>query len=122
MAQSSFCIFLENIIFYSCIGVGEQERLVGNEFSVTVKVWYDAAEFVAENLDTSISYADIYEEVKDVMKGEFLLLETVAVAISERISNRWRQVREIVVKIVKHKPPICGIIGDCGIEYFWKKS
>lgn len=122
MAQSSFCIFLENLIFYSRIGVGEQERLVGNEFSVTVKVWYDAAEFVEENLDTSISYADIYEEVKDVMKEEFLLLESVAVAISERISNRWLQVTEMNVKIVKHKPPVSGIIGDCGIEYFWKKS
>lgn len=122
MAQSSFCIFLENLIFYSRIGVGEQERLVGNEFSVTVKVWYDTAEFIAESLDTSISYADIYEEVKDVMKEEFLLLETVAVAISERISNRWRQVTEMNMKIVKRKPPVSGIIGDCGIEYFWKKS
>ena len=47
----------------------EQERLIGNEFIVDVEVDNDASHFEDENLDTTISYADIYEEIKAVMGG-----------------------------------------------------
>ncbi len=122
MSESGFRIFLEDLHFYSYIGVGEQERVVGNEFIVSVAVFYDAAGYEKEILESSISYADLYEEVRCEMKKERMLLETVAVDICERISTRWQQVDEINVKIIKDKAPVTGLIGNCGVEYFWKKS
>lgn len=122
MTDSSFIIFLDDVRMYGCIGVGEQERRVGNEFRVSVAVRYDASRFVPESLESSISYAEIYDEIKSVMKGEWKLLESVALAISERISNRWDYAEEITTRIVKDKAPVSGIAGDCGVEYFWKKN
>ncbi len=112
-----FRICLSGLRFNSRIGVYEQERKVGNEYVVDVTVSYDA-----EDLSTSVSYADIYEEIKMEMHRERRLLESVALSISQRISGRWGFVDEISVRIVKTAPPINGIVGDCGIEYFWKKS
>lgn len=122
MSDSSLRIFLEDLRFYSRIGVGEQERRVGNEYSVSVSVVYDATFFEEEDLETTISYADVYEEIKREMMRESLLLESVALRISERISKRWDIVDEISVVIVKIKPPVSGLCGQCGIEYLWKKS
>ncbi len=117
-----FRICLSGLRFNSRIGVYEQERKVGNEYVVDVTVSYDAALFKEEDLSTSVSYADIYEEIKMEMHREHRLLESVALSISQRISGRWSFVDEIIVRIVKTAPPINGIVGDCGIEYFWKKS
>lgn len=122
MADSVFRIFLEDLRFYSRIGVGEQERVIGNEFIVSVSVKFDGGGYESENLQSSISYAEIYEEVKEEMGRERLLLESAAKEISERLSNRWRQAEEIMVRIVKDKAPVNGLVGNCGVEYFWKKS
>ena len=117
-----FRICLSGLRFNSRIGVYEQERKVGNEYVVDVTVSYDAALFKEEDLSTSVSYADIYEEIKMEMHRERRLLESVALSISQRISGRWSFVDEIIVRIVKTAPTINRIVGDCGIEYFWKKS
>ncbi len=115
-------INLNDLRFYSRIGVFDQERKVGNEYVVNVSVAYDACLFEEENLASSISYADVYEEIKDEMQGECLLLETVALRISRRISGRWMTAQEIRVKIDKCVPPVSAIVGSCGVEYFWKKN
>lgn len=117
-----FRINLKDLRFYSKIGVSDQERMVGNEYIVNVSIAYDACIFEEENLESSISYADVYEEIKEEMQVERQLLESAARCISRRISERWTFSQEIVVKIEKSIPPIPGIIGNCGVEYFWKKS
>ncbi len=117
-----FTISLLNLRFHARIGVAEQERIIGNEFEVNVKVSYSAAEFIPDELSSTISYADLYEVIKSEMDIERLLLETAATNIAQRISTRWESVNELQVNIIKISPPISGITGSCGVEYFWKKS
>lgn len=120
--METFSINLRDLRFYSKIGVLEQERIVGNEFSVSVSITYDASGFVEERLESTISYAEVYDVVRDEMQMESLLLESVVKRISERISRQWGKATAIRVSICKHRAPISGLAGDCGIEYFWKKS
>ncbi len=112
-----FVIRLENIRFYGRIGVFEQERKVGNDFSVDVSVETDAADFEYENLSTSVSYADIYDIVSGEMGEERLLLESTVKSIAEAIKSRWSSVLSVNVKITKDSPPITGIQGVCSVEY-----
>lgn len=115
-------INLDGLRFYSCIGVFEQERAVGNDFEVSVSAEFDGAGFRSECLDTSVSYADLYDIIREEMSKEWFLLESVAEKICEIISGRWNMIEEVSVSIDKLSPPISGIRGKCGIEYFWKKS
>lgn len=121
-AKSYFQIRLNDLRFRARIGVYEQERIVGNEFRINLRVRYDADKFIHENLDSSISYVDIYDIVKKELGRERLLLESVAQSISEVIVARWKEVEEVSITIDKLGTPISGIDGNCGIEYFWKKS
>ena len=109
-----FRITLSGLRFYSNIGVMEQERLIGNEFIVDVEVDNDASHFEDENLDTTISYADIYEEIKAVMGEEWLLLETVVRTISARIASRWDSVRRVqtTVQSLLHRLPAYPVNAD----------
>lgn len=119
---SCFKICLQDLAFYSRIGVFTQERKVGNEFRVSISIKYDASDFEDENLETTISYADVYEIIKLQMDGEHLLLESVAKCITDTISKQWKNIVEISTSICKVAPPIPGITGSCAVEYFWKKS
>lgn len=114
-----FEISLEQAKFYSHIGVSEQERKVGNEFVVDLKVVVDAGKFKEEVLATSVSYAEIYEEVKKVMGSSGMLLETFAFRIATAIKERWPYIESGNVSIIKSALPIQGIDGYAKVEYFF---
>lgn len=120
--KQGFKISLRGLRFFSFIGVADQERTVGNEFEVGVEVHTDAAGFEYENLETSISYADIYDEVAAVMQEKHLLLESVAKKIAEKISTRWGIVNRVEVSVNKLSVPIAGMQGSAEVKFFIEKS
>lgn len=115
--SSQFVIRLEDLRFYSKIGVFEQERTVGNDFSLDICVTIDAANFKSEDLESTISYAELYGIASCEMNKEWLLIESVTKSISDRIKSRWGNILDIKVKITKHHPPINGIEGKASVEY-----
>ncbi len=117
--MATFKIKLIDVGFFSKIGVFEEERIDGNKFILNLEVAIDACNFKKEELETTISYAEIYEIVKEIMGEERLLLETVAVEIKERLTERWPDIRGGRIEIIKTRPPIEGIDGSCGIEYLF---
>lgn len=120
--QAYFNIKLRDVKFFAHIGVSPQERSVGNEFKVNLSVKIDSYCFKSEDIESSISYAEIYEIVKNKMSQEAMLLETVAKEITEEISERWEKIEEISTEITKLYPPVSGIEGECAVEYFYKKN
>lgn len=113
----TFRISLRQLRFHSRIGVGLQERRVGNDFTVSVEVTVDASGFRCEDIAGTISYADIYALVAAEMKREWQLLESVALSIAEALRREWPQISGGKVEIVKESVPIAGIDGTCGVEY-----
>lgn len=122
IGSEEFCIALTGLRFYSRIGVLEQEREIGNEFLVDIEVETDASCFEDEDLSTTISYVDIYDEIKAVMGEEWMLLETVARSIATRIAERWKDVIGVQTTVTKLAAPIAGISGGCRVSYRIKKS
>lgn len=112
-----FNITLNNLQFYSHIGVYDQERIVGNDFRVDVKVSFPADSFKSEDLTSTISYADIYAIVHEEMHIEHRLIETVCVKIAQKIKDISFSDCSISVKIAKISPPIGGCTGDAEVEY-----
>lgn len=110
-----FCVSLIDLHFKALIGLYEQERIAGNDFRVNLSVWYDAARFEEENLDTGISYADLFTIVNEEMTKVTLLLETVALRIEKRVLDNYPFITRGEISIVKLNPPIPGIEGDGGV-------
>lgn len=117
MNNDKFVVRLENLKFYSFIGVFPEERMIGNDFILNISVSFNATRFKSENLDTTISYADIYEIVAKEMQIKWLLLESVAKEIGDNILNKWDFITEISIKIEKVNPPIPGMKGSGSVEY-----
>ena len=71
-------IYLDNLRFFAHHGVGEQETLVGNEFTVSLRLKVDIQRAMhTDNVADTVSYADMYETVKAEMSLPSKLLEHV---------------------------------------------
>lgn len=119
-----FEIRLENARFFSHHGVFDHETRDGNEFEVNLLVKYRAGKYWRlgmrerpDSLEDTISYVDLFEIVKNEMNRPRKLLETVAVAIVQKIKLDYPFCMEIECKITKLCPPIAGLIGNTSVTY-----
>lgn len=115
-------IFLENIRFFAHHGVGEQETLVGNEFTVSLKLKVDIQRAMhSDNVADTVSYADVYETVKTEMSIPSKLLEHVSGRIINKLFQSFPQIEEIELKLAKRNPPMGADIAAAGIEIIQKR-
>ncbi|MDH6355671.1 dihydroneopterin aldolase [Dysgonomonas sp. PH5-45] len=102
-------ILLENIEIYAHHGVFEQETVVGNTFIVNLKAEVEMeAACQSDQLSGTVSYADVYDIVKEEMLIPSKLLEHVAYRIISRLKATYGSINGIELKISKRNPPIGG--------------
>lgn len=113
-------IAIKGVKFYARHGVWEQEKKVGNEFIVdlSIRIPYNE-QFFSDDLNNTISYADIFSIVEEEMAKPRKLLETVAATIRERIISRWKNILGGSIKICKSIPPISRMTGRSQVTLFF---
>lgn len=111
-----YTVGLTGLRYFAHIGVFDQERKIGNDFCVDISVDIAPYGVIAENLDATISYADLAEVVGAEMAVEHLLLESVAENICEAVKERWPQISAGEVKITKITAPIAGLTGSAYVR------
>lgn len=110
-------ISLEKVAFHGRHGLFPQETRVGNEFVVDLSVRIPYSEGIGDDdIDGTVSYADLYAIVKEEMAIPRKLLETAAAAIAARITEKWDIVESGCVTICKSNPPIAGMTGTAKIS------
>ena len=89
-------IFLDRICFFAHHGVGEQETLAGNEFTVSLRLQVNIAPAMqTDDVADTVSYADVYEAVKAEMEVPSKLLEHVGGRIVKRLFGDFPQIENI---------------------------
>lgn len=110
-------IRLEQIKLYAHHGVNPQEQATGAYFYVTLEVSTDFSEAMStDNLSGTISYADLYECIKQEMAIPSQLLEHVAGRILQRIYKQFPTVGKIRIILTKENPPMGAECRSTGIE------
>ncbi len=105
---------------YAYHGVGEQERVVGNEFEVTVSLTYPsilAAE--SDDISLAINYAEVIDIISAQMARPSALLENAAWRIRQAIANRYPEINEGYVKVAKVTPPVPCVVGETAAVIEW---
>lgn len=106
MIIDSGYIFIDDLVIYAYHGVIDQERKVGSNFSVSVKVKTDITDAVMnDSINDAVDYAELYDIVKKEMAKPSALLENVAGRITQAIFDVYEDVLETTVKITKLSPP-----------------
>lgn len=103
-------VSLEGMEFYARHGYYEEERKIGNKYSVDVHLEVDFLEAAMEDkLEGTVNYEVVYEVVAEVMSIDALLLEHLAGKMIKRLREAFPQVRKVTVNVSKYNPPIKGL-------------
>jgi dihydroneopterin aldolase len=113
--QSS--ISLRDMRFYAYHGVFPQERTVGGDYAVDLRVELDISAAVEHDMvEVTSNYAELYDVVKAEMLQPSDLLETVAARIGTHVLNDFPRVMEVTVSVVKLNPPMGADCKGAGVE------
>ena len=105
ITQSS--IQLHDMRFYAYHGVMEQERRVGGQYVVTLRVEADLSRVMAsDDVADTVNYAQLYDVVAEEMAVPSKLLEHVAGRIAQRVLADFPQVEGLTLSIRKCNPPM----------------
>ena len=109
-------IFISNLRIYAYHGVMPQERVVGGDFEVSLRVSLDLEKAsVSDKIEDTISYAALKEVVVEEMAQPSALLEHVAGRIARRVCSDFPMVADVEVKVVKINPPMGGDCDGAGV-------
>ena len=110
-------ILLQNLHFHSYHGVAPQEQLVGNDFTINLRLGTNFSQAMAsDNVNDTVSYADIFAAVREEMNIPSKLLEHVAGRIIHRLYSEFPSISEIELTLLKRNPPMNADIDAAGVE------
>lgn len=111
-------IFLDEMEFYGYHGVLPAETRLGQRFRVSVIVETDLrAAGVSDDLDKTVSYAEIFAVCKNIVENEtYKLIEAVAEKIASTILSDFPLIEQVTVKVIKPDPPIPGHYKSVAVE------
>ena len=117
MRVESSYIWLRRVRFYAYHGVLPQERRVGGEFLVNLRVGYplDKA-MLSDDVADTLDYAALYGVVKTEMMQPSRLLEHVAGRITQVIGKRFPLVTSIDLELTKLNPPMGADCDGASVE------
>ncbi len=112
MRVESSYIELKGLRFTAKHGVLPQERVVGGDYVVSVRVGCNLEKAVeSDNVKDTLNYAELYQIINKEMQTPSCLLEHVAGRIGERILETFSQATTVAIELTKQNPPM-GADGD----------
>ncbi len=119
--NSESYIVLRDVRFHAFHGVMPQERRVGADFLVSLRVGYPMEQAMAsDRVEDTLNYATLYAVVEREMLQPSNLLEHVAGRIAKMILATFPEVVSIDLTLTKQNPPMGADCKDAGVEIHWK--
>ena len=107
MMFSDGYISLRDVRFRAFHGVLPQERRVGGDFLVTVRVGYPLERAMeTDNVDDTLDYSALYALVEREVAEPSKLLEHVAGRIVKAITTSFPEVTSVDLELTKLNPPM----------------
>lgn len=111
-------ILLNNMCFYGYHGVLSEETKLGQKFFIDVELFLDTKTAgITDDIYKSVSYADVFMTVKDVVEGiPFKLIEALAENIASTILEKYSLAQGLMVRVKKPEAPVPGSYDYFGVE------
>ena len=110
-------IFLEDVKIYAYHGVLPEENIIGTYYILNLEIRTDLWKAAAsDDLNDTISYADINDILHHEMSIPSKLLEHVAGRIITKIHAQFPQITYAKLKLTKTAPPMKGEMKGASIE------
>ena len=102
--------------FHAFHGVMEEERIIGGTFLADISYDLETDAVETDNIEDTISYAEVFDIVKAEMQKPSNLIEHVAGRIMKVVKSKFPQMDNTTVKISKLNPPVNGEAGKASVS------
>lgn len=117
MRLSESSIFLNDVRLYAFHGVLGQERRVGGEYSVSMRVHYNIYKAMeSDDVADTLNYAQLLDIVKREMARPSNLLEHVVGRIGRAVFKDFPQAESIDLTLIKLNPPMGADSAGAGVS------
>lgn len=117
MRIESGYIFLKDLRFHAFHGVMPQERKVGGDFLISLRMGYDISKAMrTDEVSDTLNYAEVYALVRKEMEQPSALLERVAGRIAEALFAFDPKILSIDLWLTKVNPPMGADCQGAGVE------
>ena len=115
-------VFLRNARFHAFHGVMPQERQVGGDFLLSLRVGYPIDKAMeSDDVADTLNYATLFDLAKREMDIPSQLLEHVAGRIVKAITTAFPEVTSIDLELTKQNPPMGADCEGAGVMIKLKK-
>jgi len=122
MQIKSSYICLKNLRFRAFHGVLEQERIVGNDYVLSLRIGFPLNKAVeSDRIDDTLNYANVYHLVEREMQMPSKLLEHVAGRIARRLAATCPDITSIDIMLTKVNPPMGADCDGAEVEIHFEK-
>jgi 7,8-dihydroneopterin aldolase/epimerase/oxygenase len=110
-------VFINSLRLHACHGVLPQERVVGGDYEVTLRVDYDISRAMdTDDVADTIDYAALCSIIKEEMAVPSKLIEHVAGRIANHIVSCYGGITAVHLSITKMNPPMGADCDGAGVE------
>lgn len=110
-------IYINKVRARAFHGVLPQERTVGGDYEVSLRVAYDFSRAMeSDDVADTVNYAELLDIVRQEMAVPSNLLEHVAGRIAKAVKKRFPQVTAVDVQLTKLNPPFGMLTEGAGVE------
>jgi dihydroneopterin aldolase len=114
--ESSY-IVLKEVRFHAFHGVMPQERKVGADFLLSLRLGYDISKAMqTDDVADTLNYAEVYQLAKQEMEQPSALLEHVAGRIAQTLMQQFPAIKSIDLTLTKQNPPMGADCQGAGVE------
>ena len=111
---------LHNLLFRAFHGIHDEEKILGNEYSVDATLEFHENSETIVHINDTIDYSKVYDIIKTRMQVPTPLLETIVMQTGNDIHNHFPDLKTISISIKKLNLPIEGMQGFA--EVSWHKE
>ena len=103
--------------FYAFHGCFAEEQAIGTHFCLDVSFETDTRKAqLSDNIEDTVSYLDVYQEVKRQVERPSHLLEHVGEGVCEALLDSFPAIERVWVKVCKLNPPLGGQLESVSVE------
>lgn len=122
MEITKYQIELTDIHLFAHHGVLPQEKKTGADFTINIRLTLDDCSCaIDDNITSTVSYADIYDIIKQEMREPSKLLEHVCNRIMQALFREFTSISEIEISLYKDTPPMGGDRLKAGVTMHSKR-
>ncbi len=116
-------IYLHNLRMHGLHGVMEQERVVGNDYRINIRLHCPLGEAAeSDDLRQTVNYAEACEVVRAAMDQPSQLLEHVAWRMAKALFAAFPQLVKADIDICKLNPPMGADLEGAGVSLSFSNS